>query len=274
MTQVYVSLARFEYNKREYGTSADYYSTQQKIYEQLVSADSLASVSQQSLIREEMNLMVAEIKLDIAYSEMENSYAAIFAALGLDLMPRHAYLMPLWAIEDILKKKFSALTLYDEIFGMSAAESIPQTISSLQIPAETPEEDDLPSPIDTTPAPVAVTRQERPSSDQETTPRITYYTSDAFRSANSPETLWSIAVRVRPDNSVSIQQTMIAIFRANPDAFLGSNINGLLHGQTLRIPDRPEIQRVASNEAQEEVQLQNEIWEDLKCVLMVPVICN
>jgi FimV-like protein len=243
MTQVYVSLARFEYNKREYDTSADYYSTQQKIYEQLVSADSLASVSQQSLIREEMNLMVAEIKLDIAYSEMENSYAAIFAALGLDLMPRHAYLMPLWAIEDILKKKFSALTLYDEIFGMSAAESIPQTISSLQIPAETPEEDDLPSPIDTTPAPVAVTRQERPSSDQETTPRITYY-------------------------------TMIAIFRANPDAFLGSNINGLLHGQTLRIPDRPEIQRVASNEAQEEVQLQNEIWEDLKCVLMVPVICN
>ena len=278
MTQVYVSLARFEYSKREFDTAADYYNTQNKIFEQLVSAESLASVSQQSLIREEMNLMVAEIKLDIAYSDMENSYAAIFAALGLDLMPRHAYLMPLWAIEDTLMRKFSAMSLYDQIFDMNAAESMTPSISSLQLPAVTPDEDeapapDEPSPVDTTP-PAAITRQERPSPAQDTAPVTRYYTSDAFRSANAPETLWSIAIRVRPDNSVTIQQTMIAIFRANPDAFLGSNINGLLHGQTLRIPDGAEIQRISGSEALEAVILQNEIWEDLKCVLMVPVICN
>lgn len=118
MTQVYVSLARFEYSKREFETAADYFTTQKKILDQLISAESLDSVSQQSLIREEMNLMVAEIKYDIAYSELENSYAGIFAALGLDLLPGHAFIMPLETLKSILEKRFSALSLYDEIFEM------------------------------------------------------------------------------------------------------------------------------------------------------------
>ncbi|MGK0298240.1 MAG: outer membrane protein TolC, partial [Gammaproteobacteria bacterium] len=118
MTQVYVSLARYEYSRRELETAADYFTTQGKILDQLISAESLNSVSQQSLIREEMNLMVSEIKYDIAHSELENSYAGIFAALGLDLLPSHAFMMPLETLENIIEKKFSALSLYDEIFEM------------------------------------------------------------------------------------------------------------------------------------------------------------
>jgi outer membrane protein TolC len=118
LTQVHVSLAQYEYAKREFATAADFYETQKKILDQITSATIIETVSQQTLIREEMNMLVAEIRYDIAYSDLENSYAGIFSALGLDLLPGYSYLMPIETLEDLLKRKFGALSLYDEIFIM------------------------------------------------------------------------------------------------------------------------------------------------------------
>ena len=55
------------------------------------------------------------------------------------------------------------------------------------------------------------------------------------------DTLWSIAVRVRPDRSVTVQETVEAIRRANLKAFRNGNIDYLFTGQRLRIPDLQEI---------------------------------
>ena len=52
------------------------------------------------------------------------------------------------------------------------------------------------------------------------------------------DTLWDIAQQVSPGNDLSIQQTMLAIQRNNPQAFVGNNINRLKSGAVLRIPDR------------------------------------
>ena len=56
------------------------------------------------------------------------------------------------------------------------------------------------------------------------------------------DTLWSITQRVRPDNRLMMQQTMLAIFEANPEAFIG-NINMMVVGANLRIPSVAEISR-------------------------------
>ncbi len=56
------------------------------------------------------------------------------------------------------------------------------------------------------------------------------------------DTLWSIAQRVGPDNRLTMQQTMLAIFEANPEAFIG-NINMMVVGANLRIPSVAEISR-------------------------------
>ena len=50
------------------------------------------------------------------------------------------------------------------------------------------------------------------------------------------ETLWSIASKLRPDNSVSVQQTLLAIYRLNPQAFENQNIHSLLPASNLRVP--------------------------------------
>ncbi len=73
------------------------------------------------------------------------------------------------------------------------------------------------------------------------------------------DTLWSITSRVRPDSRLSMNQTMLAIFEANPQAFAG-NINIMSAGATLRIPSADEIFRISRGDALAEVQRQNAAW--------------
>ena len=74
------------------------------------------------------------------------------------------------------------------------------------------------------------------------------------------ETLWSIATRMRPDRSVSVQRMMLAILEKNPKAFEFSNVNALNAGTILRIPTRDEIGPDNLNAAIAEVQRQHSAW--------------
>ncbi len=73
------------------------------------------------------------------------------------------------------------------------------------------------------------------------------------------ETLWGLATRVRPDSRLTMNQTMMAIFEANPDAF-GGNINILRAGADLRIPTADEIVQISRGEALAEAQRQHAEW--------------
>ncbi len=94
-------------------------------------------------------------------------------------------------------------------------------------------------------------------------PATTQPRSDALSTRYGPirrnETLWTIANRIRPDRSVSINQMMIALFRENPQAFMG-NINRLKQGAVLRVPSTQDIYALSSDEAFAEVRRQNAAW--------------
>ena len=63
------------------------------------------------------------------------------------------------------------------------------------------------------------------------------------------DTLWSIATRLRPSPRVSVQQTLLAIYRLNPQAFENQNIHTLIPGSTLRIPSLAQVQSATTEEA-------------------------
>ena len=77
-------------------------------------------------------------------------------------------------------------------------------------------------------------------------------------------TLSGSALKVRTDNSISIQQTMLALQRLNPDAFINNNINLLKIGYVLHIPDALDMTQDSKLEADTMVQLQNEQFQDYK----------
>lgn len=78
------------------------------------------------------------------------------------------------------------------------------------------------------------------------------------------DTLWEIARELRPDSSVSIQQTMLALLRTNPDAFSHGNINWLKAGADLWIPSDFEMQALSAAEAFAEVLVQNNVWREAR----------
>lgn len=75
------------------------------------------------------------------------------------------------------------------------------------------------------------------------------------------DNLWNIAQQVRPDRGVTVQQTMLAIQRKNPQSFVDRNINRLKNGEILRIPDRVEITSLPVSDAIAMVSRQNREWQ-------------
>jgi pilus assembly protein FimV len=71
------------------------------------------------------------------------------------------------------------------------------------------------------------------------------------------DTLWEVAMRVRPSKQVSPQQTMLALQTLNPKAFVHGNINLLKQHQVLRIPTLEDIQKKNKSESITEVAKQN-----------------
>jgi len=88
------------------------------------------------------------------------------------------------------------------------------------------------------------------------------YTKGEFGPTSANDTLWSIATTTRADPSISVQQMMIALLHANPDAFAGNNINGLKKGEILRIPTRDEVLALSQADAIAEAKAQNAMWQE------------
>ena len=74
-----------------------------------------------------------------------------------------------------------------------------------------------------------------------------------FGPVDAGQTLSEIARLTRTDDTVSINQMMIALLRHNPDAFYQDNINALKRGAILRIPSAEEVRDTAAE--QEAAQL-------------------
>jgi len=70
------------------------------------------------------------------------------------------------------------------------------------------------------------------------------------------DTLWGIAQRVKGENDLTTNQVMLALYRANPQAFLG-NINRLKAGAILRVPQQNDLSELTPAEATAVVREQN-----------------
>lgn len=83
-TQVHVSHVRYVHMRRELKTADEYLDVQKRLINQMRAEAKAEHVSEQTLIREEMNTLVAEVKHDISFAALQNGYANVFASIGLD----------------------------------------------------------------------------------------------------------------------------------------------------------------------------------------------
>ncbi|WP_440995266.1 FimV/HubP family polar landmark protein [Arhodomonas sp. SL1] len=92
-------------------------------------------------------------------------------------------------------------------------------------------------------------------------PREGRDTPDSYGPVGAGDTLWEIAGTLRPPDA-TVHQTVMALLRDNPEAFLDGNVNGLRRGAVLEAPDTAAATRMSDAEAREAFAAQMEQWRN------------
>ncbi|MFV8781953.1 FimV/HubP family polar landmark protein [Microbulbifer sp. SA54] len=141
------------------------------------------------------------------------------------------------------------------------------TVQRTPEPVQAPVEETAPAPAEPTPA------QPEPQAQAQTQSPAEIFNEPEFEPAadtgsrvygpvEANKTLWEIARDSRESREVSVQQTMLAIQRLNPEAFINNNINLLKKGAVLRLPTTEEVRTLSRTEAVSEVATQNDAWRE------------
>ena len=93
-------------------------------------------------------------------------------------------------------------------------------------------------------------------------PRTHFATKGEYGPTRRNDTLWKVAEQSRPDNDISVEQMMIALYENNPRAFYQQNVNALSAGKTLKVPEREAILKLTRKQALAEFNRQTTAWKN------------
>ena len=98
LSQVHLSNINYDLAIEEYDTAQRYLDVAQRISKQVQNAQKVSRFGELEVIREEASLLVAELRKDLAFSEMQHSIGQIYASIGKDILPENHQNM---SIEDL-----------------------------------------------------------------------------------------------------------------------------------------------------------------------------
>ncbi len=120
LSQVHLSNMNYALAIEEYDTAQRYLDVAQRISKQVQNAQKVSRFGELEVIREEASLLVAELRRDLAFSEMQHSIGQIYASIGKDILPdNHQNL----SIEDVSKNIETNLSEWGEVY--QAAVNLP-----------------------------------------------------------------------------------------------------------------------------------------------------
>lgn len=132
-------------------------------------------------------------------------------------------------------------------------------------PATPPVASGVTPPLATAPAPapaaVARAAERRPAPQQAAAapsaerPRPAASGVDEYR-VRRGDTLYGVAARLQHAGA-SLDQMLVALYRANPDAFIGDSIHRLKAGAVLQVPSASEVAALPQSEARRVIQAQS-----------------
>ncbi len=136
------------------------------------------------------------------------------------------------------------------------------------LPASAPTPTATPKPAPATAA-VAPAAAPRPAPLSQTTAP-----DGTLAPVRSGQTLSGIAGQLARDNGVSLDQAMVALLRANPEAFIRGNVNLLRQGAVLRVPESGELQRIDSAAARVLVREHVAQWRQARAPIPQPALAG
>lgn len=146
--------------------------------------------------------------------------------------------------------------------------AVPQTVAPVAVSVPTAQVEQPAAPVaSSTPPPAVIppaassqSGPAKPSAAEQPAAAATAAAQESQVVIKRGDTLSKIANRVRPAN-VSLEQALVSLFRENPDAFVGKNMNRLKAGQQLRVPGAEAMLAVDHDTARREISLQAKDWQ-------------
>jgi len=144
---------------------------------------------------------------------------------------------------------------------VTAAPQIPATAATSQ-PARTASAAPAPAqPTTTSPTPPAPAAAGRPTARAATAPASAPAAGDV--TVRAGDTAGRLANAHRPEG-VSLDQMLVAMMRANPDAFVRGNVNRLRSGAVLQMPDATQAQATPPTEARQIIAAQSRDFNEFR----------
>jgi outer membrane protein TolC len=128
LTQVHISRIRYRHFIEELETARRFSAVQSNLVEQIRAQAKAGSVGEQTLIREEMNTLLAEVRRDIAYTNVQNAAANTYVSMGLDLQAGDVnHSLGVKQLAAHLKVSYGGLSALSDRARFLADKSVPAT---------------------------------------------------------------------------------------------------------------------------------------------------
>lgn len=89
LTQVHISRIRFDQSRKSFELAGLYNDVAMRIQDQTRNGAQAQRIAELALIRESLNALLAELRRDVAYAELQNSFGRMFMSMGMDLVPEN-----------------------------------------------------------------------------------------------------------------------------------------------------------------------------------------
>jgi VCBS repeat-containing protein len=106
--QVHLSRVSLDITIEQFESSADYLQVVRKIRDQAARLRTAERSGELDLIREEMAELLADLRRDVAYAELQNSYGRVFVTAGLDPLPNLPAQVDVGSVSAAMRNKLKA----------------------------------------------------------------------------------------------------------------------------------------------------------------------
>jgi len=225
--------------------------------------------------------LVGELQFQFAQDAKGRAVVRVTSATPVQV-PALSFLIEVDWGQGRLVREYSALVAADEtatavaepvIEAPAAAPSnlIVREPAPAPVPAPTPTPTPKPAPAKATAtAPVAAPAPV-PAAPR---PAAAALAAGTLAPVQSGQTLSGIARDLARDNGVSLDQAMVALLRANPEAFIRGNVNLLRQGAVLRVPGSGELERIDSAAARVLVREHVAQWRQARAPIPQPAVAG
>ncbi len=109
MSQVHLSVSDFMQTQRMFEVASDYRDVAGRILAQTESEVRSQSMGELEAVRESLNDILAELRRDRAYAELQNAFGRVAVSTGVDLFPRDYAELPAPLLAEVLEKRFEQM---------------------------------------------------------------------------------------------------------------------------------------------------------------------